>query len=134
MIIPMYCSLQDKGLAKRILNHLRTKCNAPAGNVSGGSITVVDHSATDAQLALEQRIGLNLHVLRSLLMAPNREGMPLDLLLRVQKECDFDFLDMKAVEASFKGSLEHYLHYGKYTLADFKKTKITSYVETSEES
>ena len=135
--MPTYCSFTDKHLSKRLLNALRTKCNAPAGGVepkgkSNSTIKVVDSSITDAQRQLEMRLGVSLHVLRSILLGSSKEGFPIDLALRLQKEVDFQFLDRQMFEAAFDSALEHYLGHADISLTEFNKWKRDSNGETTD--
>ncbi len=126
--MPAYCSFTDKHLSKRILNALRSKCNAPAGGVepkgsTATSIKVVDHTVTSAQRELEQRLGVSLHVLRSILLGNTKEGFPADLALRLQKEVDFQFVDKQLFDNAFESALAHYLGHAGISPAEFKKWK-----------
>jgi hypothetical protein len=125
LTMPAYCSFTDKHLGKRLLNALRSKCNASAGPVEpkGSGIRVVDNSIGDAQRELEQRIGISLHVLRTILLGNSKEGFPVDLALRLQKEVDFKFIDRELFEVAFDSALDHYLGHAGISHADFKKWK-----------
>ena len=129
LTMPAYCSFQDKHLSKRLLNALRTKCNAPAGGVEpkghgATTIKVVDHTITEAQRQLEQRLGVSLHVLRSILLGSSKEGFPVDLALRLQKEVDFQFLDRHMFEAAFESALNHYLGHAGIALDEFNSWQL----------
>jgi hypothetical protein len=132
---PLYGSLVSKHLAKRILNHLRTKCGAGATEIppAGGFITVQHATVSNAQLQMEQRLGMSLHILRTYLMSGGREGLSLDVLLRVQRECDFVFVDRGIIDRALQNSLNHYLGHAGYTEAEFKKLKVVEDFNYAEE-
>jgi hypothetical protein len=131
--VPLYGSIISKHLAKRILNHLRSKVGAGAGEVPpAGHLQVVHATINQAQLDLEQRIGMNLHILRTYLMGGGREGLNLDVLLRVQRECDFVFIDRNTINTALQNSLNHYLGHAGYTEAEFNKLKLSEVFDEEE--
>lgn len=130
VVAPLYAKVSSRHLAKRILNSLRAACGADAGTPAiPGRISVQDNTIPQAQIDLERRIGLSLHVLRTLLLSNEREGLPLDQLLRIQKECDFVFIDSALIQKSWKAALNHYLGHGGYTEKEFNALKATVTIE-----
>ena len=124
IVTPIYVSLVSRHLAKKLLNALRSKANASAGAVPNpGAMNVITATTTQAQIDMEQRLGVSLHVLRTLLMAGRSEGMPLDLLLRIQKEVDFVFIDQSMIKRAQDSAMNHFLAHADITAAEFKKLK-----------
>lgn len=121
IVAPLYVQLQSRGLAKNILNALRSKCAAPAGNTTRPGGISVEHSAPNPlQVEMEQRLGVSLHILRDILFSKG-EGIKLDLILRIQKELDFVFIDSNLVKQAQEASLNHFLAWAQITPGEFKK-------------
>ena len=124
VVLPCYIQLLSSGLSKRILNHLRSKCNAGAGVAAPafGSVKVQTATVSNEQAAMEQRLGVSLNILRDLLMSRS-DGLKLDLVLRIQRECDFVFLDEALLDAAFQNSKRHFLAHAGLDPREFAKLK-----------
>lgn len=100
---------------------------------TGPTISVQHSTVSQAQIDLEKRLGISLHVLRSFLLGSTKEGVPIDMLLRIQREItDYTFLDVALIEKAQRNSLVHYLSHAGYSEAEFKKLK-SNYIDDAEQ-
>lgn len=107
---PIYVGV-EAATAKAILSALRAKVSSGASPTVTASGIQVQHSGeTVEERELVQRLRIDLHTLRTLLMGSDTRGLALDLALRVQAEIadSLVFISEDQVREAFDHALEHY--------------------------
>jgi hypothetical protein len=114
---PIYIGVTQE-LAKKILDCLRNKSGAIAQS-SGSFVSVTDNTTTNEQLAIEQRLRIDLKTLRMVLFGSMKTGINLDLALRIQKECgnEVTFVSPSVLESAIKSAISHYEFFAEETNA-----------------
>jgi hypothetical protein len=108
--IPVYVGV-EAATAKSIMSALRAKCESGASPITTSSgIQVVHSGETVEERQLVQRLKIDLHTLRTLLLGSDTRGIALDLALRVQAEIEdtLVFITEDKVREAFEHSIQHY--------------------------
>lgn len=111
--IPVYVGVES-ATSKAIMSALRAKCESGASPTTTSSgIQVVHSGETIEERQLVQRLKIDLHTLRTLLLGSDTRGIALDLALRVQREIadTVVFIDEAKVREAFEHALQHYSFY-----------------------
>ena len=108
---PIYVGI-DHECSKHILEVLRSKIATPDVETTSG-LRVQASGISEGQKAMESRLRIDLATLRFCLFDSMQRGVPLDLALRIQKECgdDYVFITQKTLDAAYKNSLKTYNFY-----------------------
>jgi hypothetical protein len=112
--VPVYIGV-EAATAKAIISALRAKCaSGAAPTVTASGIQVQHSGETLEERQLVERLRIDLHTLRTLLLGSDTRGLALDLALRVQAEIadTIVFVTVEQVRAAFEHALQHYQFYG----------------------
>jgi hypothetical protein len=112
--VPIYIGC-EAATAKAIVSALRAKvASGAAPTVTASGIQVQHSGETIEERQLVQRLRIDLHTLRTLLLGSDTRGLALDLALRVQAEIadTIVFVTEEQVRAAFEHAIKHYKFYG----------------------
>lgn len=99
---PIYFDANPTQL-KDLYNKVRTVAATPISNTVKSVSGISVDSYGSAQQAVEQHLGCNLEILRSVLFS--RGGVNIDLILKIQQVIGEEVVSVKELEAAFKTKL-----------------------------
>ena len=110
--IPIYVGI-EYDTARKIMEILRDRITSPTKVV--GSLKVQTAGMTDSQRQMEARLRMDYFQLRQMLFSSWRQGISLDLALRLQDEIgdEVKFIDDETIQEAVKISIDRYRHYAQ---------------------